>query len=118
MTGRPVSLLAPACAPCLTTSAPPPPPPPRPQAEQLSLLPTFYAAATPASQNETWLRLNNDPLFAVRGNRVRGEGREGEKGKVRSISGDGMREAGRATARKQGGCLPQSRAKGDWRCEV
>ncbi|GIL49343.1 hypothetical protein Vafri_5718 [Volvox africanus] len=36
------------------------------RAEQVALLPTFYASATPASQNETWLRLNNDPLFAIK----------------------------------------------------
>jgi hypothetical protein len=28
-------------------------------------LPSFYASNTPASQNENWSRLNNDPLFAV-----------------------------------------------------
>lgn len=32
----------------------------------MSLLPTFYAEDTPASANETWARLHNDPLFAVR----------------------------------------------------
>lgn len=42
-----------------------PPPSCAPQAEQLANLPSFYAQATPASQNETWMRLNNDPLFAV-----------------------------------------------------
>jgi Pre-mRNA splicing factor len=36
------------------------------RAEQLSLLPTFYAEDTPASANETWARLHSDPLFAIR----------------------------------------------------
>lgn len=38
---------------------------PFPQADNVSLLPTFYAEDTPASANETWARLHNDPLFSV-----------------------------------------------------
>lgn len=36
------------------------------RAERASLLPSFYAEDTPASANETWARLHNDPMFAVR----------------------------------------------------
>lgn len=36
------------------------------QCEQATQLPSFMTSATPASQNEAWARLNNDPLLLVR----------------------------------------------------
>ncbi|PNH05026.1 Tetratricopeptide repeat protein 13 [Tetrabaena socialis] len=36
------------------------------RAEQVAQLPSLNATAAPASQNENWLRLNNDPLFAIK----------------------------------------------------
>ena len=35
------------------------------QCEETSNLPSFLNTATPASQNEAWARLNNDPLLMV-----------------------------------------------------
>lgn len=37
-----------------------------PKADTLAALPSFYAEDTPASANETWARLHNDPLFAIK----------------------------------------------------
>lgn len=36
------------------------------RAERAAALPSLLAAATPASQNEAWARLNNDPLLAIK----------------------------------------------------
>lgn len=36
------------------------------RAERAAKLPSFLAADTPASQNEQWARLNNDPLLAIK----------------------------------------------------
>ncbi len=36
------------------------------RAERASLLPSFMATDTPASQNEQWQRLNADPLLAIK----------------------------------------------------
>jgi hypothetical protein len=35
-------------------------------AEKVSMLPTFYKTDTPASNNEQWNRLNEDPLLAIK----------------------------------------------------
>lgn len=40
-------------------------PPTNMQCEEASHLPSIYTAATPASQNEQWNRLTNDPLLLV-----------------------------------------------------
>jgi hypothetical protein len=36
------------------------------RAERAAALPSLLGAATPASQNEQWARLNNDPLLAIK----------------------------------------------------
>ena len=43
-----------------------PDPHPPLQCEEASNLPSFLTTATPASQNEAWARLNNDPLLMVK----------------------------------------------------
>ena len=43
------------------------------QCEEASNLPSFLNTATPASQNEAWARLNNDPLLMVSTGRVGGQ---------------------------------------------
>ncbi len=36
------------------------------RAEQAARLPSFMAAGAPASQNEQWARMTNDPLLAIK----------------------------------------------------
>ncbi|KAK9792960.1 hypothetical protein WJX73_009574 [Symbiochloris irregularis] len=42
------------------------PEPPPPQAPEPAQLPAFLTEDTPASANEVWVRLHNDPLFAIK----------------------------------------------------
>ena len=48
-------------------------PPSHVQCEEASNLPSFLNTATPASQNEAWARLNNDPLLMVGASRGGGK---------------------------------------------